>query len=202
MIEIKMPQARAYKRERKAPDGTTYTELLFLRDDEISLELIEEVDSKPCAYLNGVEDRSVYVTILGESFYARLIRPSYYFSIGHNSYGVEISNLLAEYFGINIFNNNYPPRKKELKIAYKTSSINHYCYNIQEMEPDTEIKSIPENGQCPLCDPDQEPDYDVSSCDDCPFFLKKTYYYRDEIYLRRHEKLFTGCLRPRLKWPE
>ena len=196
MIEIKKPHAKAYKRERKAPDGTTYIELLFLQSDDLTPENIDDAEKRHTV-IPGVEDRKVFVTILGETFYARLVRKT----IG-TSYGIQISNLLEKYFGITILYVYCGPYEKESKIAFKTTQKSYYCYNLEEIKPSWTIKPIPKDKQCPLDNNDYKPEYNTSTCDGCPFFLKKTYYHREEKDPIRHQKQFTGCLRPGLKWPE
>ena len=102
MKELFNGEYKAYIRKRKFDNPEIeYIELLFLYH-EIPLELVEKVDKTWGSYITNTEDRKVYVTLLNESFYARIIRPYGSWFNGQQSFGVEIAQLLSEFFDINI----------------------------------------------------------------------------------------------------
>ena len=165
---------KCYKRERDYDGGIKETELLFLHRD-IPIELVEKVDKDRWAYISGAEDRSVDVTILGESFSARVIRPQmWWFYSRQLSYGVELSFLLSEYFGIKIFkrdryNNN---DIKDLRVVYKTSPHIEYCYCWKELEKAEVERTVLGKEQCPLNLTEMDDkwrNYWNESCFLCPF---------------------------------
>lgn len=80
-------------------------------------------------YAYATEDRTVWVDFLGVRFLARLFRRSTHFFYGGNSYGVELSYLLSDYFGVDFFKFEpyYNPKLHVLK-AFETGPRSAYYY--------------------------------------------------------------------------
>ena len=110
MKKIFNGEYKCFIRQRKFKyDGKEYTELLFLHHN-VPMKVVKELDKlkkldrdEPEQYIDNIEDRKVWVKILGDWFFARIVRPSGHFFHGQQSYGTEISRLLSEYFGIKIY---------------------------------------------------------------------------------------------------
>lgn len=201
MKELFNGQYRAYIRKRKINNPEIeYIELLFLYH-EIPLELVEEVDKKRGSYITNAEDREVYITLFNESFHARIIRPYGNWFNGQQSFGVEIAELLSEFFDINIFKtDSYYHKNENYRIAFKTSSRNTYVYNvnrIKKSEKETIISDV--NKECPIW-PTEEEEARFNTCtikyiccERCPFM--KEFFNNDG-------KIQTICLHPKINWQE
>lgn len=188
---------KAYIRKRKFYNPETeYIELLFLYH-EIPLELVEKVDESVGSYITNAEDREVYVTLLNESFFARIIRPYGSWFYGQQSFGVEIAELLSEFFDINIFKTeSYIFHKNEkYRIAFETSSRNTYIYDVSKFkksEKETIISDIKK--ECPIWPTEKEKtrfDIFATECILCPFM--KELFNKDG-------KIQRICLHPKLNW--
>ena len=202
MYKTKDGRYKCYKRNRVDGWGDKFTELLFLQQD-IPLKLVEETDNKPGVYIKmdkypslGIEDNSIDITMLGEKFKARIVRPYGHWFFGQQSYGVEISILLSEYFDIEIYKLHLYSNidKNYFKIAYSTSSVNFYCYNLKRLSKGIEGKPINVlERDCPLKNNSYEREdaymfaLGVESCFTCP-------------YLEYNNG--SKCRCPKLKWRE
>jgi hypothetical protein len=201
MKELFNGEYKAYIRKRKINNTEIeYIELLFLYY-EIPLELVEEVDKKRGAYITNAEDREVHVTLLNESFYARIIRPYGSWFNGQQSFGVEIAELLSEFFDINIFKTDFYFHKNEnYRIAFETFSRNTYIYDVSKFkksEKETIISDIKK--ECPTWPTEQEKArFDIFPveylyCEQCPFMKER--FIKDG-------KIQTICLLPKINWQE
>lgn len=203
MKELFNGKYKAYIRKRKTNySETEYIELLFLYH-EIPLELVEKVDKTWGSYITNAEDREVHVTLLNESFFARIIRPYGCWFYGQQSFGVEIADLLSEFFDINIFKTEFYNYRenKNYRIAFETSSRNTYVYDISKFKK-SEKETIISNRkkECPIRPTEQEKiRFDIfateysHSCIRCPFM--KELFNKDD-------KIQTICLHPKINWQE
>ena len=202
MKELFNGQYKAYIRKRKKfynPE-IEYIELLFLYY-EIPLELVEEVDKKSGSYITNAEDREVHATLLNESFYARIIRPYGSWFNGQQSFGVEIADLLSEFFDINIFKtDSYFDKNGNYRIAFETSSRNTYVYNvnrIKKTEKETIISDVKK--ECPIWPTKKEEarfntcTTEHLCCERCPFMKE---------ILNKDDKIQIVCQHPKINWQE
>lgn len=198
MRELFNGEYKAYIRKRKLDDPEIeYIELLFLYH-EIPLELVEKVDKNWGSYITNAEDREVSVTLLNESFYARIIRPYGSWFYGQQSFGVEISELLSEFFDINIFKtDSYIFRKNDnYRIAFETSSRNTYIYDVNKFKKSKKETIISDKKkECPIRPTEQEKRrfsiYPTEYCELCPFMKER---------FNKDGKIQIICLHPKLNW--
>lgn len=202
MKELFNGEYKAYIRKRKINNPEIeYIELLFLYY-EIPLELVEEVDKEWGSYITNAEDKEIQITLLNESFYARIIRPYGSWFNGQQSYGVEIAELLSEFFDINIFKTEFYNYRenKNYRIAFETSSRNTYVYDISKFKKSEKETIISDRKkECPIRPTEQEKTrFDIftteySHCILCPFM--KELFNKDD-------KIQTICLHPKINWEE
>ena len=185
-----------YKRTRKYNDGSPYTELLFLYH-KIPIEMVEKLDNNPFGYITNTEDREVDVKLLGESFTTRIIRPLGSWFYGQESFGVEISLLLSEYFGITIYKKErygYNDGKQK-RIAYITSPSNEYVYELEDIKKGTKQRNATEK-DCPLQATEREK-YDCNAINPyCPIC-----HLSDRIKDKNGNPVLK-CFCPKLQWAE
>ena len=202
MKELFDGQYKAIKRTRKS-GSIEYTELLFL-DHRIPLKVVEEVEADPTLYISNTEDRNVEITLLGEKFKARIIRPEgNWFYGGTQSFGAEIASLLYAYFGIPVFRcDPYrfrdKPEWEKPRPAFKTFPNNEYCYLPDKDSRSTEDRVIGHDSLCPIYKGQrifkEDLLYVSKECFFCPYHGKMT---KD----REGLPVF-GCFYPKLEWPE